>query len=252
MPIRHRGTPTSNFQQQSDQQMQHMFSSSGNSIPAPSLVNASPSHHGLVYKLHIPLLWTMLPLIFQRALLWLNNRTFCGYFLARFCPSFKARYMIQLGSYLYRFRNESSTSPKGKPIILQSVEAATHINIDSDDSSMLQLSNGCVIDEFPDGCKSLFVVQTFMKTRYFVVPDYEGASAWVNSIRQGRQEAITRSFGHSHVPYPETWDYFDKRAKGLVQKMTELNDRLDQARTRDLELTSLMGERMSVPPSRFD
>ena len=165
------------------------------------------------------------------------------------CPSFKARYLVHLGSYLYRFRNESSSQPKGKPIILQSIETAANINIDT---ATMQLSNGCTIDEFPDGCKSLFVVQTFGKTQYFLVSDYENASAWVNSLCQGRQESITRSMGHSRVPYPKTWDYFDKRAKGLVQKMTELNAKLNQARTRDLELTSLMGERTSVPSSRFD
>jgi hypothetical protein len=67
----------------------------------------------------------------------------------------------------------------------------------------------------PFGFQGIFSVESSMtlptKVQYYAVPTEEDAQLWVNSLTQARQESITRSRGHSKVPVPQSWQYFDKR-----------------------------------------
>ncbi len=89
----------------------------------------------------------------------------------------------------------------------------------------------------PDGCRAMFEITSSDKTQRFAVHTSEDASAWVNSLRQMRQDAITREMGHSsNVPYPPGWESFDRSASRLVERKCRIRKRLDDMDRREMEM----------------
>lgn len=179
-----------------------------------------------VYKLHVPLVYTMLPEFLQNRV---SPYGTVSYLLA---PSWKERELILCGSYLYRFLKMTSNSPKGAPVSLQGVQAKI---IEEGDDDLDNIGLDAIIANLPPGIKTVFAVNSFGKQRYFATASREDALTWVNSIRQARQEAITRSMGHSKVPTPQSWDYFDERAKALIKKKERIKRRANESTVREFD-----------------
>jgi len=66
-----------------------------------SMKKANPSQHGKVIKLHISLLWNIIPSFLQRLV---------KYCTSRFILSWKEHELIILGNYIYHFYDKSSRS----------------------------------------------------------------------------------------------------------------------------------------------
>lgn len=181
----------------------------GAGLSAKSMIDASPQHHGSVQKLHIPVLYSILPSFIQRILLSWS----C---LKSFAPSWKERHLILCGSYLYKFKDRSSTTPKGSPF---DIERLT--------TDVLRTS-GPEIGNLPVGYTSIFTVSTLRRRHYYAVSDHEEAMLWVRSLHEARQEVITRNMGHaSNVPYPSSWKHFDSLGKGLVKSKDRIKERME-------------------------
>lgn len=198
----------------------------GKGLSATSMLNASPSQTGPALKLHVPVFYTLLPAFLQRFL------SYCFKFLA---PSWKPRYLIQLGSYLYKFSDESSKAPKGSPLPVQEVDVYL----------MEDLADVQGIDDYhglspEDGNTeyTYFCVATMRKRHYYAVTSKEEAQVWVNTLVQARQEAITRSMGHAkNQPYP--YQYFDDLAQSLVQSKDRIRRKMQDSSMREMELATV-------------
>ena len=65
-------------------------------------------------------------------------------------------------------------------------------------------------------------------------------SAWVNSLRQARQEAVTRSMGHAPADsYRKAWSYFDGLGKNLVKSKERIRRKMEEQGMREMEMSSL-------------
>lgn len=192
-----------------------------------ALQKASPTNVGTVLKLHVPFAYTMLPEFLQ------NRVSPDGYISYLVAPQWKERELIICGSYLYRFQNCDSSEPKGAPIRLKGVTAKTVEKGDYDD--IFEYGLDAVIENLPPGIDTIFTVSSFGKQQYFATSSYEDAVTWVNSLRESRQETITRSMGHSKVPEPQTWKYFDNLAEELIKKKERMKLRMRQMESQQLE-----------------
>lgn len=197
-------------------------------LSAHALLAAPPTHSGAAMKMHIPVLYTFLPATIQ-------------WFLSRCCPrgwspQWKRRHLVALGEYLYRFKDENGSTPKGSPIPMANTEARL---INNDDEFSI------VFDHLPEGCDAVFEISSIGKTQYFAVESREEAMIWVNSLRQMRQDTITRKMGHSAAPYPKEWTSFDASAKRLKDKKTRIKSKLEVMNKKEQEMTTLGGG----PPS---
>jgi len=204
----------------------------GRGLSAASLLRSAPSHHGCVLKLHIPLLYKMCPTIIQNYLI---RSTVCRALCGIIIPTWKERYLIMLGNYIYSFKDNNSLSPKGTPILLENVSyvVVRGDNEDHEDILLPDLPNG--------NGYSIFSISTFGKTRYYAVSSTEQqAETWVNFIRDGRQEVITRSMGHSNVPLPTSWRYFDSLANDLVNSKNRIRKRVEHLERREIEMTGFI------------
>ena len=221
---RNRGKMPREEMEENDSNMMAM--SSGLSVG--KMLRESPFHHGPVWKLHVPVLYSILPVWLKKIL----SSWFCP---NSFSPTWKPRYLVSLGKYLYRFKNEQSSNPKGTPIDIQRMQANIVSLSGSQNEDMEILPK-----TLPRGCTAVFKVSIFGKEQYFAVSDKEEALTWTSSIQQGRQETITRIMGHSeHTLYPKSWEYFDKLGDEFANKKFRIKQRLEESNKRDMELTSL-------------
>jgi hypothetical protein len=195
---------------------------SGAGLSAPAMLDAAPQYHGVVLKLHISLFYTILPDFLKRLILsWSFLSSFLG-------PSWKQRYLVICGSYLYKFKNEASAVPKGSPFEVQS--------LDVDVSGNEAFSE---ISQIPPGFSTVFCVSTLRRKHYYAVADKDEALIWVRSLQEARQESITRNMGHaSHIPYPKSWSYFDSLGRNLIQSKERIRKSLEGSRLREMEMTS--------------
>lgn len=200
-------------------------------LSASALLAASPIHAGVAMKLHVPVFYSFLPSPIQ----WLLSMSWCP---TSWSPQWKRRYLIVLGGYLYRFKDENSPTPKGAPVTIDNTEARI---ISRGDTSTSNEFN-CLLDLLPDGCDTVFEVSSLSKTQYFAVESREEALAWVNSIRQTRQDSITRNMGHSkNVPYPKQWESFDASAKRLQEQKERIKNRMSALDKKEQEMQTLGG-----------
>eukprot|EP00591_Stephanopyxis_turris_P012084 CAMPEP_0195526866 /NCGR_PEP_ID=MMETSP0794_2-20130614/28173_1 /TAXON_ID=515487 /ORGANISM="Stephanopyxis turris, Strain CCMP 815" /LENGTH=216 /DNA_ID=CAMNT_0040657651 /DNA_START=229 /DNA_END=879 /DNA_ORIENTATION=- len=194
-------------------------------LSAPALLRASPTYNGVVMKLHVPLFFTIIPTFVQRAV---TSTHWCSCL----APSWKQRTLIVVGKYVYRFKDESADSPKGSPLSLDCLDS--HLVGLRDDIGGLELA----FQHLPEEYKAIFSVVTFSKTYYFAVTSHEEAVTWVNSLREAKQEAITRSMGHSRVPVPKDWDYFDSLAKKFAESKESIKTKMAAHRGREMEMST--------------
>ena len=224
--LRHRSVATNQQSSQSaTSEMMQTKNYEEAHLSAQALQSASPRHCGTVIKIHIPALYSFLPATLQ-------------WFISRCCPKswspqWKSRYLIAIGGYLYRFKDENSSSPKGAPIAVSLTEA----QIISNDSI---LSGGgefnVVFDHLPDGYSAIFELSAIGKTQYFAVESKEEANIWVNSIKQMRQEAISRAMGHTNIPYPKKWTSFDASAERLCAQKQRIKNKLEVMNKKEQEM----------------
>ena len=199
----------------------------GYGISARGLIDASPQHHSVVLKLHVPVLYSILPAFIQRFIL---SWTFLAQLLG---PTWKQRYLVVCGSYIYKFKDRTSTTPKGSPIDIESMD----VEIVRSTSASIG-----VVSPLPPGYTSIFCVSTFRKKNYYAVIDNEEGNVWVQTLLDARQDVITRRMGHANqVPYPKSWTYYDSLGKGLVKTKERVRDRLEETRLREMELSDLGG-----------
>jgi hypothetical protein len=197
----------------------------GAGLSAKAMIDVAPQHHGSVKKLHVPVFYSILPSIIQRIILSWS----C---LKSFAPSWKERHMILCGSYLYKFKDTSSTIPKGSPFDIKTL--TTDILRTSDrDKNISEFGN------LPAGYSSIFTVSTLRRHHYYAVSDTEEAMLWVRSLHEARQEGITRNMGHaSNVPYPSSWRHFDSLGKGLVKSKDRIKERMEKSGLEHMEMTA--------------
>lgn len=207
------------------------------SLTAPKMLqHGTPQHHGQVMKLHAPLFYCLLPRFLQHFILnheWLKS---C------LAPTWQRRYLILLGSFLYKFVDSShpKNGPKGSPFSLETIEAnivpSGPAEIAKDDSDEMAVA----LEQLPAGWSCVFVVSTLRKKHYYATADYEQAQVWVNSLRQARSESIRRSMGHApEGSYPKIWDYYDSQGRSLVKSKERIQARLEQSSMKELEMSGL-------------
>ncbi|KAL7546067.1 hypothetical protein ACHAWF_009407, partial [Thalassiosira exigua] len=197
-------------------------------LSAGALLAASPTHAAPAMKMHVPVFYAVLPATVQ-------------WFLMRCCPrgwspQWKRRHLVAVGEYLYRFKDEGGSSPKGAPIPVTTLDARIVSNGDDEGEF------GLAFNLLPEGCTAVFEISSVGKTQYFAVETREEAMTWVNSLQQMRQDAITRNMGHSRdVPYPPAWKSFDASAKRLREQKTRIKNRLEAMDRKEQEMQSLGG-----------
>ncbi len=191
----------------------------GAGLSARAMIDSAPQHHGRVQKLHIPVFYSLLPAFIQRFILAWS----C---LKSFAPSWKERHLILCGSYLYKFKDTNSSTPKGSPFDIEKLN-----------TDVIRTSDLSEIGNLPVGYSSIFTVSTLRRKHYYAVADNEEALLWVRSLHEARHEAITRNMGHaSNVPYPVKWKHFDSLGNSLVKSKDRIKEKL--------EMTSLTEEQM--------
>jgi len=200
----------------------------GTGLNAKQMIDSAPQQHGSVLKLHIPIFYSILPQFIKNIIL---SFSFLSSWLG---PSWKQRYLILCGSYLYKFKDETSPVPKGAPFDVETLSASSTNSTDgSEEVRLAEFGN------IPPGYTSIFTVSTLRRKHYYAVSDNEEAMMWIRSLQQARQETITRNMGHSaSMPYPKSWSYFDSLGKGLVKSKERVKERLEDYRMREMEMTN--------------
>lgn len=193
----------------------------GSGLAAKALIESSPQQHGVVLKLHIPILYNFIPSCLQRILLAFEFLSFCR-------PSWKQRYLILCGSFLYKFKDQSSKVPKGEPF-----------HVETSNVKIVKTDQSPHVGSLPPGFSIIFCVSTLRRKHYYAVRDTEEAMLWIRSMQEARQETITRNMGHSnHVPYPKSWQYFDSLGKSLVKSKERIKERMEDSRLREMEMSN--------------
>jgi hypothetical protein len=188
---------------------------------------ASPQHTGKVMKLHTSPIFNILPQCIQILILKM-------WFLSFLRPSWKPRYLMLLGSYLYKFPVDErpDQQPKGAPVAIDGIDV--HV-VGSTEDRVLRLC----LDSLR-GYQSVVCVSTLRKNHYFACESRAEALTWVNSVREARQEAVTRSMGHAaRDSYPQQWTYFDSLGASLMERKDRIRHRMEQSNLRELEMMSL-------------
>jgi len=191
---------------------------------------ASPQHHGDVARLRVPFLYPFLPRFLQRLVskLW---------FLSFLAPKWERRYLILLGSFLYKFIDSSSSNPKGTPLPVESVDIHIVSSPDADDDV------SGIAEAFwmlpPEQRNCVFVVSTLRKKYYYAASSRDDALAWVNSVQQARQEAITRGMGHApDGSYPRSWESYDILGRRLVSSKDRVRAKVEEHVSREMEMST--------------
>ena len=152
---------------------------------------------------------------------------------------------------LKRFKDELAESPKGLPISLQSIEHVEIFSVDPN-SRNIAFEHGILISPLQSSFSSVLVIRMLRKTQYFLLEDSDEASVWINSLRQAKQEAITRDMGHSQIPYPKSWSYFDKLSSELSKRKFKIKQRLERIQCREMEMSTLLNQGFNVPRASID
>lgn len=192
----------------------------GAGLSADALIDSNPQHHGVVLKLHIPILYSILPEFLQRIILSWS-------FLSFWAPQWKQRHLVLCGSYLYKFKDRSSKLPKGCPFEVDGL----HIDI-------VRTGDIPEIVRLPPGYSAIFAVSTIRRRQYYAVADNDEAMLWTRSVQEAKQATITRNMGHaSNMPYPSSWKYFDSLGSSLVKSKARIRERLEESRLKEMEMT---------------
>lgn len=206
-------------------------------LTVQSLERASPQHTGSVQKLRIPFLYSTLPQFLQRIVM----KVWCFSFLR---PVWQSRYLILLGSYLYKFkcddgRNLLNEQPNGAPVRLDHMNVylvATNSGYDDYDALIAQ---NLLNQNTRDDGSCIFCIVTFRKKYYYACSDHEEALLWVNTLREACQESVKRTMGHAAKDsFPSNWKYYDALGEDLVNRKDRIRTRLQQSNLRELEMSN--------------
>eukprot|EP00956_Cyclotella_meneghiniana_P002290 scaffold2600_cov73-Cyclotella_meneghiniana.AAC.8 len=192
-------------------------------LTASALQNANPIHSGYAHKLHMPAFYSFLPASIQTLLKW-------RCFPRRWSPNWTQRYLIVIGSYLYRFQDENGDI-KGAPIPMDTLEAKLYTEDLNEEFGF-----GTPLD-----CEAVIEITSVGKTQYLALSDKEEAQLWINTMKQCRQDCITRKMGHSNVPYPSEWVALDSAAKRLREKKNRIKEKMEQMDRKEMEMQSMGG-----------
>lgn len=208
----------------------------GKALAASTLLKSSPSHHGKVMKLNVPLIYSIAPTWLQR--------------LLRMCPtplkpSWKKRYMIQIGKYLYRYQisdteNQNKMKLKGTPIEVKNLQIKSMLLTTF---GIQHEANDDVIafaGDLPTFCSGYFSITSDGETRYYAVEAKEDANTWINSLRQGRQANIELAMGHDRSPYPSSWKYIDAMGDERVQRNKRVKEIVKRSDQKEMEMMNFM------------
>lgn len=218
------GSSTTTVEMQPQRKTSVVPPHAGAGLVAKSMIDTSPQHHGVVLKLHVPVIYTILPEFLRKIILSFS-------FLSFLAPSWKQRYLILCGSFLYKFKNQVSETPKGSPFDLEGIDVDI---VDSSNASTRQEFGG-----LPPGFTCIFSVSTLRRTHYYAVADKEEALLWVRNLHEARQETITRNMGHAGTkPYPQSWSYFDSLGRNLVKSKERIRERMNDYNMREMEMTT--------------
>jgi len=227
--LRRRTTGGAGDMQTNNDDDQFLSSRNGAGLSAAAMMKASPSQFGETVKLHVPIFFSILPTFIQRLVVSTGV-------LRCLAPTWTERFLIQIGCFLYKFSDETSKTPKGTPFAIDSVDVHLVEFVKGNDLDGADF----VIPHLPSAYKSVFVVSTLRKKHYYAVRNNCDAIAWVNSIREGRQEAISRSMGHTNqMPYPQSWSYFDTMAKTFVKSKERIKARMEESNIREMEMSTI-------------
>ena len=207
-------------------------------LTVESMERASPQHTGTVRKLRVPFLFGMLPQFLQRVVL----KVWCFRFLR---PIWQSRYLIVLGSYLYKFKDNDGRKllhqqPNGSPVRLDhmSVYLVTTSSGHDDTDALIALDFLFNKNGRDDG-SCIFCVATFRKKYYYACSNHEEALLWVNTLREACQECVTRTMGHAvNDSFPRNWKYYDTLGDELVHRKDRIRTRLQQSNLRELEMSN--------------
>lgn len=198
----------------------------GVGLSAINMLNASPTDHSVAMKLHVPLIFLVLPK-------WAKEIVISWKCLSPLRPQWRQRYLILIGNFLYKFKQNNSSTPKGSPLPVDLVESNLLGPMEDDEMSP-------ALQGLPAGFHSIFTVVTSGKPRYYAVSTREEALAWVNSLRQARQDAISRKMGHaSNMPYPNSWKYFDSLGSSLQKSKARIKAKVEEQNMREMELSGI-------------
>jgi hypothetical protein len=215
--IRRRTVPSNNTLEQNTPSTTMSSSTQHSpSLTAPKLQQASPQHQGTVLKLHVPTLYTWLPPRMQRILTWLG----CG------VPQWRVRYLILVGSFLYKFANATDPhrGPKGRHWRIESIDAVvmTEAHWHQDNLSL-------ALQTLPPEYTTVVRVSTLDHTQYFACHSREDAQVWIQSIQEARPEAIRRRLGHAAADaVPPLWRHYDRLGQALVRHKERVQRRTAQ------------------------
>jgi hypothetical protein len=214
----------------------------GDALAASTLLQSNPTHSGQVYKLNIPFYYTLLPLWFQGFLRYIPFSETLG-----LVPSWKKRYLIQIGKYIYRYQTngingtENKMKLKGTPMAIDTIQCQRNQNT----SLGIQSNSHDEIISFardvPSSCHGFFSITSNGDTRYYAVSTPEEATVWINSMREGRQSCIERNLGHDKRPYPESWRYIDTMGEDKYKRKNRIKDKLDRNKMKELEMMEFIG-----------
>mmetsp|Transcript_1708 Transcript_1708/g.1817 ORF Transcript_1708/g.1817 Transcript_1708/m.1817 type:complete len:223 (-) Transcript_1708:275-943(-) len=200
------------------------------SLSAQSMLDATPFHEGQCLKLHLPLFFVVCPPFIKRQIFRLSAITR----LLQIKPTWKQRHLILLGKYLYKFQDITSSKPKGCPISLESMISIVSVDeYDEDTVDGIHI----LFNYLPPGFKFIIAVSTLYKTQYFALSSSEESVTWINSLREAKQESITRAMGHSRVPIPSSWEFIDNMADDLCKRKESIKARLNSTENRNMDMS---------------
>ena len=231
--IRHRNT-TGQTMVVNENENDNIVIPGDNNISAKSLIDTIPQHHGVILKLHVSLIYKILPLFIQRFIL---NWSFLSNWLG-LGPSWKQRYLILCGSYLYKFNNSAPNSKiKGTPFHVETIDVELLSNV-------AQSDDGFIFPSLPVGYNKIFCVSTLRRQHYYAVLDNTEANIWIQSINETKQEAITRNMGHSkQMPYSKLWYHYDCLTNDIVKRKERIKSRMEESNNRriisEMEMTPM-------------
>jgi len=146
----------------------------------------------------------------------LRNPLFEGWLLKKsvtiFClPTWKKRYCIIKGGYLFKFASPASSSPKGLPIPMYGSSVSL---LDTTVSSKQVL--------YP------FQLNTLLKTYDFAANDGGLADSWADAIDKAKQIAIKQAMGHMPI---DNDDMFAKQSGDYLTRKKLSLDREEMERS---------------------
>lgn len=216
---------------------------------ASTLLQSSPSHHGKVHKLHIPIFYALAPFWMKRILHFISK--FSPHEGLRDCliPSWKERHLILIGKYLYRFQsdknaptNASSSKLKhnGCPLPIKTMQAKTLSHRNHDRNNEIHFDQvSALTTHLPSFCDGYWTVTSQDKTHYYAVSTPQEAQVWVHSIQERRQEVITQELGHSPMTYPEVWKHIDDLGRKKWESKQRIKTMIERQQRREMELVAM-------------